>query len=33
MERKVSKAQGDKTLEEQKHLENEIANHQQEFDK
>ena len=33
MERKVSKAQGDRTLEETKHLENEIATHQAEFDK
>merc|ERR1719230_1742739 len=33
MERKVSKAQGERTLEETKLLQNEIANNQQEYDK
>jgi uncharacterized protein (DUF3084 family) len=33
MERKVSKAQGERTLEETKYLQNEIANVQGEYDK
>ena len=33
MERKVSKAQGERTLEETKLLQNDIANHQAEYDR